>query len=153
MEPNDIRRLIGEIGEAAVARKFAATRAEDWYDPSKDGQIGELNYEVKTMRLNYKTMSFWVGQNKTKTQWDKIDSCDALIFVRIPEKESELAGMYLCIDHKNSWFKAYNNQSVAVKAYPLKRCLKVADLSREESLTLFKNSCTISEHSRFGELV
>lgn len=150
---NDVRFIMGDIGERAVARQFMATRSEDWYDSTKDGEIGELKYEVKTMRLNFKTMSFWVGQNKTRTQWAKIDSCDALIFVRIPEKETERAGMYLCINHRNSWFKAYRNDGVAVKAFPLKRCIKIADLSKEESLTLFNHSCTISEHRRFEEQV
>ena len=150
---NDSRTLIGNIGEVAVARQYAAPRAEDWYDSTKDGEIGELKYEVKTMRLNYGTMAFWVGQNKTKTQWAKIDNCEALFFVRIPEKETELAGMYLCVDHKNSWFKAYRRDGIAVKAYPLKKCIKITDLSKEESLTLFNHSCTISEHRRFGEYV
>lgn len=153
LSKNEIRFIMGDIGERAVARKYNATRAEDWYDPTKDGEIGELKYEVKTMRLNYSTMTFWVGQNKTKTQWKKINDCDALFFVRIPEKKTERAGMYLCIDHKNSWVKAYRNDGVAVKAFPLKKCIKIADLTEEESLTLFNHSCTISEYKRFEEQV
>lgn len=148
MTDTDVRSLMGEIGENHIFNLFNGTASSYKYDASKDGMIGELSVQVKTIRLNQKTEGFWLGNNFSKTLWSNLDKVDMLFFVRIPEKPDELARSYLCIDHKNCWTKSYRNDSVAVRNYPLTSCLQVGILSPEDSLFLLENSKMISYFKR-----
>ena len=145
----NICQIIGEIGEHAVHKYFKSTRSEDWYDPKKDGMIGDESYEVKTFRLNDFTNSFWVGQNKTNTMWDKVQNVDKLFFVKVPESENELATLYFCKEHKSCWFLTKTNKGLPIRAFPFTNCEEVCKLSKEHSLELLENSKTISTHKRF----
>lgn len=140
--------IMGDIGEKAVERLLKTQRAEDWYDSEKDGSIGGMTYEVKTIRLNGKTKSFWLGENKTKTMWKKVDGVDMLFFVKIPETEDEMASIYLCIDHKNCWVKQRRTDGEGVRAYPVSKCLRLFSLGKRESRTLLEHSKKISTHGR-----
>jgi hypothetical protein len=146
-QPNkkESQYIIGNTGEDGVARHYNAVRSEDWYDPTKDGHIKDLSYEVKTLRLNYHYGAFWID----KSQFKKLDNCDILFFVRIPENKNQRANIFLFMDHKNSWEKAYDKNGVGFRLYPIKRCIKIADLTEEESLTLLHHSINISKHNRF----
>lgn len=144
----DTRQFIGDIGEQVVQEFFNSNRSEDWFDSEKDGTVSGMTYEVKTFRLNFSTRGFWLGQNKSKTMWKKVDEVDMLFFIRIPEREAELASLYLCIDHRNCWTKQYRNDGTGVRCYPLNRCIKLCTLSPERSIKLYENSIKISSHER-----
>lgn len=146
---DNIRIDIGEIGEQVVQRHFNSSRSENWYDSEKDGMIGNQTYEIKTFRLNNKTKSFWVGQNKTKTQWDKIQNVDRLFFVKIPENENELAVLYECHDHRECWYLTERNDGTPIRAFPLTNCEELDKLTLEESRILYENSKKISTHKRY----
>lgn len=147
----DTRFNIGNLGEEVVKNFFInATRTSDWFDSTKDGNIGELTYEVKTMRLNIKTKKFWVGQNKTNSMWNKLDGVDLLFFVKIPESETENAILYLCIDHKNSWQMCYRNDKTPCRGYMLEKCIPLLLLDDVKSNYLLEHSKSISKHRRFS---
>ena len=143
---SDSRFIIGDIGEKAVERLLKTQRAEDWYDSEKDGTIGGKTYEVKTIRINNKTKGFWIGENYSKTMWKKVDGVKMLFFVKIPDTEDELASVYLCLDHKNCWVKAYKNSGEGVRSYPISECLRLFSLGKRESRTLLEHSNKISTY-------
>jgi hypothetical protein len=145
---SDSRYIIGNIGEKAVESAFKTRRSDDWYDDNKDGTIGGMTYEVKTFRLNNKTKGFWLGENKTRTMWKKVDNVDMLFFVMIPESETESAAIYLCIDHKNCWEKARRNNGEGVRSYPLSKCLQISTIGTRWSKTLYEHSIKISTYRR-----
>ena len=145
---SDSRYTIGNIGEEAVQRFLKANRSEDWYDSEKDGTLGDMTYEVKTFRLNGKTKGFWLGENKTKTMWKKVDNVDMLFFVMVPESADELASLYLCIDHKNCWKMTYRNDGTPCRTYPIGKCLHLFSLPKAQSKTLYQNSMNISIYKR-----
>ena len=145
---SDSRFIIGDIGEKAVERLLNTQRTDDWYDTEKDGICGDMTYEVKTFRINNKTNGFWLGENYSKTMWKKVDKVDMLYFIKIPESKNELASIYLCINHKNCWVKAYRNNGEAVRSYPISKCIHLFDLSKQESFTLLKHSEKISTYRR-----
>ncbi len=136
----DPRETIGDIGEKVVQEFFNSTRSNYKFDEEKDGTIEQFTYQVKAFRLNKVTQSFWLSNNKTKKLWENIDKVGLLFFVRNPENETDLAELYLAIDHKNSWFKAYRNDGTPCRAYPLTKCLKLYNISREYSDKLYKLS-------------
>jgi SRSO17 transposase len=147
----DTRFNIGNIGEEVVNNFFInAIRSKDWYDSKKDGCIGDMTYEVKTFRLNNKTKSFWVGQNKTQTMWNKLDNVDLLFFIKIPESKNEKSILYLSTDHKNSWKMFYKNDGTTCRGYMLNKCLPLTEISIELSNILLENSKSISNHRRFS---
>jgi len=135
---------MGNIGELAVEEHFDSQRTDDWYDSRKDGMINNMSYEVKTFRLNGKTKGFWID----KSQWKKVDGVDILIFVRVPETTDERARIYVCINHKNCWQKAYRNDGTGVRSYPLTNCIYIGTIGEERSLQLYEHSVKISKHKR-----
>ena len=149
MNKNQIKVHIGNIGEVAVQRQFNSDRSEDWYDPEKDGMIGDQTYEVKTFRLNNGTNSFWVGQNATNTQWSKIENVDRLFFIKVPEYKDELATLFECHDHRKCWFREKTNKGLPIRAFPITSCEELSKLTPEESIELYNNSKKLSKHKRF----
>jgi hypothetical protein len=145
----NIKQLIGEIGEVAVQKYFDTIRSENWYDPVKDGMMGDQTYEVKTFRLNYKTKSFWLGQNRSKSMWDKVQNVDKLFFIKVPESETELATLYFCKDHKTCWFNTQRNDGTPIRAYPLSGCEEICKLDLNQSKELLNYSKELSTHARF----
>lgn len=129
----DNKRELGELGENIIKELFPrAERAEDWYDSEKDGNIGDLRYEVKTLQLNNRDQGFWMGQNKSNTMWDKLDGVDILFWIRVPSPHDrkpiyELE-VYMSIDHKKSWNYTIRNDGVRVRNYPLTKCLKLGSI-------------------------
>jgi len=115
----DIKQNAGAIGEKIINEYFhLAKPTDDWYDSTKDGHIGELTQETKTIRLNHKTQSFWIDGS----QWQKVDGVDLLFFVRMPESENDNINVYLAIDHRNSYVTGRGQYS-NIRHYPLEKCL------------------------------
>lgn len=136
----DERETIGDVGEVAVQEFFNSERSKWKYDPQKDGMIGKLKYQVKTIRLNHKEQGFWIGQNKTKTMWGNIDKVDMLIFVRVPETEDELATIYLCINHRDCFRMTARNDGIPIRCYPLTNCVELGKVSPDRSYKIYQNS-------------
>ncbi len=148
----DIRHEIGDSGEKIVESLLSGNRTDYWFDDKKDGMIGELVYEVKTFRLNKSTNGFWLGQNKSKTMWKKVDNADLLFFIRIPigpnsslkEDPLDVCKLYLAIDHRNSWTKAYRNDGTLIRNYPLTKCLPLYTIDKNIAILLRDSSEQIS---------
>jgi hypothetical protein len=130
---------IGKIGEEAVATHFNVDRSEDWYDSEKDGMIGELTYEVKTFQLNHRYEGFLVQQS----QWQKLDGVDMLLFVRVPDKENDLAKAYLVINHKTCYHHEYVKDK-RLRCYPLTNCLYQFTIDKDKSANMLEMSKKIS---------
>ena len=132
------RRAAGAIGENLVADFFPfAHKTDDWYDRVKDGFIGNLRYEVKTLRLNKKYQGFWIAEN----QFQKLDNVDVLIIVNIPETADEQAILYLFNNHKNenSYYQfKYNAKSM--RNYKLINCIALCIINKETSKELYEHS-------------
>lgn len=140
-EEKDYRKLIGEIGEITVADHFKAVRSEDWYDAEKDGVInGAMTYEVKTFQLNHKFKGFLVEES----QWAKLDGVDMLFFVRVPDKEGDLARAYLVINHKTCYHHVYIDDK-KLRCYPLTNCLHQFNIDKEKSSSMLEMSKEISK--------
>lgn len=150
MKQLDERELIGELGEQVVQEYLNSTRSDYKYDPVKDGTFQDLIYQVKTIRLNHKTRGFWIGDNKTKTLWKNLDNVDMLFFIKVPEKEEELATLYMCPNHQKNWVKEFRNDGTGVRSYPLTKCVPLCIVSKERSKVIYENSIKISTHKRFG---
>ena len=143
----DIRRSAGEIGESAVLEFFKdAVRTHDWYDATKDGTINGMTYEVKTMRLNHVSQSFWIDQK----QWPKCDSVDLLFFVKVPEKEEDGIILYLSINHKNKKSIAYPSDGRVCRKYPLTECIPLCTIRDSRVQELLEHSKALSKHKRFA---
>jgi len=144
---NELVVDIGRIGEQIVSQLISgARRSDDWYDPEKDGMINEkLVYEVKTFRLNHMTQGFWVD----KKQWNKVDNVDVLFFVRVPEKIEDGLRVYICINHKTCWEKAYRNDGTGVRCYPLTNCIPYGTITDDRVKQVFDNSIKTSKHERY----
>lgn len=143
----DIRRSAGEIGESIVLEFFGdAVRSRDWYDDKKDGTINHLTYEVKTMRLNHVTQSFWLDAK----QWPKCDGVDLLFFVRVPESETEGIRLYLSINHKDKKSMAYPSDGRVCRKYPLTECLLLCTINDNRVQELLEHSKALSKHKRFA---
>lgn len=140
---NDIKVGIGEIGENLIQSFFESKRADNWFDSEKDGNIGSFKYEVKTIRLNESTQSFWID----KSQWEKVHNVDLLFFVRVPIGE-ERGAAYLCVDHKNNFRLINTKYGTQIRAYPLTKCLKLFNIDPEISNNLCEMSKKISSYKR-----
>jgi hypothetical protein len=148
----DERELIGEIGEQIVQEFLNSTRSSYKYDSEKDGTFLDMIYQVKTFRLNNITQGFWLGDNKEKSMWKNVDNVDMLFFIRIPEKADGLATLYLCPNHTKAWVKAFRNDGVGVRCYPLTKCVPLGIVSPERSKILYENSVKISTHKRYDDV-
>ena len=146
MNEDQIKVHIGNIGEVAVQRHHNSDRSF-WHDSKKDGMIRDRSYEVKTIRLNNGTKSFWIGQS----QWKKIENVDKLFFIKVPEFEDELAILLECNDHRKCWFNAKTNKGLPMRAFPITSCKEIAKLTPEESIQLYDNSKKISKHQRYAK--
>ena len=131
---------IGNIGEMAIEKFYGATRSDDWYDSEKDGMIGELTYELKTIQLNQREQGFWIDES----QWKKLDGVDLLFFIKVPHKETDLAVAYLCSNHKTCYNHVYNNKGNKLRNYPLTNCLRQFIMDPEQSKKIYDNSKDIS---------
>lgn len=136
---NIFRETIGDLGEVVVQEFFNSTRSVYKYDPEKDGTIKSMKYAVKTFRLNKKTTGFWLSDNKTQIMWKNVDAADMLFFIRVPESINDPAELYLAIDHRNS-YENLVNKGVPMRSYPLTKCLKLCNISKERSEILYNNS-------------
>jgi hypothetical protein len=142
----DVKRSAGEIGEGIVFEFFKdAKRTHNWYDDKKDGTINGMTYEVKTMRLNHVSQSFWID---TK-QWPKCDGVDLLFFVRVPEKEEDGITLYLSINHKNKKSMAYPSDGRVCRKYPLTECIPLCIIKDNRVQELLEHSKALSKHKRF----
>jgi len=147
MNAADTKRTSGEIGEQIVLDFFGnAVRTHDWYDDKKDGTINSLTYEVKTMRLNHVSQSFWLD----KKQWPKCDGVDLLFFVKIPEKEDDGIVLYLSINHKAPKSLAYPSDGRVCRKYPLTECITLVTITDGRVQQLLEYSKSISKHKRFA---
>lgn len=143
MQMYDVRETIGDIGEVVVQEFFNSTRSVYKYDPEKDGTINEMKYAVKTFRLNKSTQGFWLSDNKTKIMWKNVDAADMLFFIRVPETIDDPAELYLAIDHRNSFNMVRTNAGIPCRNYPLTKCLKLCNISKDRSVALYNNSSQI----------
>lgn len=145
----DHQSFIGNIGETAVCKFYNAEKSVDPYDVKKDLILEDsTTVQVKTIRENHKSSSFWIGNNKTGILWPNLDEVDKLVFVRIPESEDELAVAYLCKDHKTCWKMMNRRDGIRVRAYPLTNCEKLFTLTPEDSRAIYESSIAISVHKR-----
>ena len=128
----------GTIGENLVANFFPfAEKTADWYDRVKDGWIGNLRYEVKTLRLNKRDQGFWIAEN----QFFKLDNVDVLIFVNIPEKKNDSAIMYLFNNHKDpSSYDEFLYQERGMRNYKLTNCIALCIIDPMASKELYEHS-------------
>lgn len=140
------KRSAGEIGEHIVLQFFKdAVQTSNWFDDEKDGTINGLTYEVKTLRLNNNTQSFWIDQK----QWPKCDRVDLLFFVKIPEKENDGIVMYLSIKHKDRKPLAYPSNGSVCRKYMLTECIPLCTINDSRVQELLEYSKSISTHKRF----
>jgi len=140
----DYKKLMGDIGEEAVARFTRGTLSEDKFDSEKDGLInGHITFEVKTMRLINFKQAFWIEPS----QYQKLDCVDLLYFVRVPEKTDELARAYLY--YNTSAFNNIVHKGSRLREYPLTNCLFQFRLNSDESALLLQYSKKISTVERF----
>lgn len=146
VEPEiDYKKLMGDIGENAVARFTNGLLSENRYDHKKDGLInGHITFEVKTQRLIHMKKAFWIEPS----QWNKLDGVDLLYFVKVPEKDGEQATAYLYYD--TSVFNTIKHEGKTLREYPLTNCLFQFILGDEESSLLLKYSKEISTVPRFA---
>jgi hypothetical protein len=143
---NNIKRSAGEIGENIVLEFFkGAIRTSDWYDNKKDGTINGMTYEVKTIRLNHSTQSFWID----KSQWQKCDDVDLLFFVKIPESTEEPAKLYLSINHKDRKSTTHTSKGYICRKYPLTECIPLCMINDNRAQELLEYSAALSTHKRF----
>lgn len=141
------KRSAGEIGEQIVLEFFEdAVRSTNWFDDEKDGRINDLTYEVKTMRLNRYSHSFWLDAK----QWPKCDSVDLLFFVKVPEKETDGIVLYLSINHKAKKSIAYPSDGRVCRKYPLTECIPLCTITDSRVQELLEHSKAISTHERFA---
>lgn len=128
----------GSIGENLVAKFFPyAEKTNDWYDHIKDGRIGRMTYEAKTLRLNKKDQGFWIEQN----QFWKLDGVDILIFVNIPENQDDNAILYLFNNHKDkSSYNEFVFKGKHMRNYKLTNCIALCIIDNEASNQLFEHS-------------
>lgn len=143
MNNYDVKLNIGKIGEDLIQSFFDSDKTRDWYDNEKDGNIGKFKYEVKTIRLNESTQSFWID----KSQWTKVHNVDLLFFVRVPIGE-ENAAAYLCINHKDCFKTIDTKYGTQIRAYPLTSCLKLFNIDNDVSRNLCEMSKQISSYKR-----
>lgn len=140
----DFKKLMGDIGEEAVKSFTGGSLSENKYDPKKDGLInGHITFEVKTQRLIHKKKAFWIEPS----QWNKLDNVDLLYFVKVPEKESELASAYLYYNKK--LFDKIKLKGKDLREYPLTNCLFQFTLDMSDSALLLEYSKEISTVERF----
>jgi hypothetical protein len=136
---------MGDIGEEAVARFTRGTLSEDKFDSEKDGLInGHITFEVKTMRLINFKQAFWIEPS----QYQKLDNVDLLYFVRVPEKNDELAQAYLY--YNTSAFNNIIHKGSRLREYPLTNCLFQFRLNSDDSALLLEYSKKISTVERFA---
>lgn len=142
------REAIGEIGEDLVANHLGPaailTREFDKYHPH-DILFFAKTVQVKTFQLNRKTQSFWIGENYSKTLWNKIDSTDELYFVQVPHTASDPINIYRCLNHVNSYVMERRNDGTPVRSYQLTDC-EIVDIVHNQQLSeqLHTMSCEIS---------
>jgi len=144
MKTNDIVRVdVGDLGEQIVQSHYGSVRA-DWFNNKRDGHIGMLSYEVKTMRLNHKTNTFWIDES----QWKKVDGVDILFIVEIPEHIKDPAVLYLCVNHKTAYTNAPLGKDF-IRGYYKDACLPITETTGELAEQLYNGSVQISKHKRF----
>ena len=94
-----VKNVIGDIGEAFVqefhGQKFILS--EDKFDRVKDGVLGSMTAEIKTMTKIRKGNEYWLELD----QYDKVASVDLLFIVDIPLHASEGCKIYLCPNNMN----------------------------------------------------
>jgi hypothetical protein len=131
----------GSIGENLVANFFPyAEKTDDWFDHIKDGRIGHMKYEVKTLRLNKRDQGFWIEQN----QFWKLDGVDILIFVNIPENRDDNATLYLFNNHKDkSSYDEFVFKGKNMRNYKLTNCIALCIIDNTASNQLFEHSNTM----------
>jgi len=138
--------VAGEIGENLVANFFPfANKTDDWYDRVKDGFLGNLRYEVKTLRLNKRDQGFWIAEN----QFWKLDNVDVLIFVNIPETPEEQAILYLFNNHKDEEsYTEFEYKGKGMRNYKLTNCIALCIIDHETSLELYEHSNKMRTYKR-----
>jgi hypothetical protein len=140
---------IGSIGEDLIAEHLGPaailTREFDKYH-DHDILFFAETVAVKTFQVNRKTKGFWIGENKSKTQWVKIDNTDRLYFVQVPDNKHDSIKIYLCPDHKNAYTMEHRNDGTPVRCYPISK-LTLVDTVYDKSLSehMFNMSCNISK--------
>ena len=141
---DDIRQNAGAIGEQIINEYFhLAKPTDDWYDSTKDGHIGDLTQETKTIRLNHKTQSFWIN----RSQWKKIDGVDLLFIVKMPESQNDNIEVYLVINHRNS-YKVGDGKYSNIIQYPLATCLHLFSVFDYRVKELLDYSKELSTYKR-----
>ena len=141
----DYKKLMGDIGEKAVANFNRGVLSENKFDNEKDGLINNhITFEVKTLRLIHIAGAFWIEES----QWNKLDNVDLLYFVKVPEKDNELATAYLY--YNTSLYNITKKDGKILREYPLTNCLFQFRLGVEDSALLLQYSKAISKHERFA---
>ena len=138
----DTRSRIGNVGEEIVVEQIkGAIRTDDWWDSEKDGTIGSERYEVKTIRLNRKTQSFWQSGNLKK-----LDEVDRFYIIRVPMDTEPLSvcALYVVENHRECFNEARRNDGGKVRAYPLTSCKKLVSMDNDTAKFLRDNSSKIS---------
>lgn len=140
----DAKTLIGEIGEDIVYESFKfAQKTSDWYDAVKDGMIGpNLMYEVKTARLNYRDQGFWMAEN----QWKKLDGCDILFFVKVPEEVEEGLRLYQMTNHREN-FNVFTHKNIRYRNYWFTKCMPCDIITDERVKTVVELSKSLQTWS------
>jgi hypothetical protein len=140
----DARIFIGSSGENIVKNHFiSAVKTENWYDSKKDGKIGELSYEVKTIRLNMKSNTFWIEES----QWKKCDCVDLLFFCKLPEDVEDGVRLYLMIDHRKNFNEiVFNNKKI--RTYFYNKCLLLNIINNDTTKKMFEASRSISTYRK-----
>lgn len=145
----DTRETLGSIGEDLVAEHLGPaailTREFDKYH-DHDILFFDKTVQVKAFQLNRKTQSFWLGENYSKTMWNKIDSTDQLYFVQVPHNKTDLINIYRCPNHASSYVMEKRNDGTPVRSYPLTSCELVDTIDNQKlSEDMYNLSCSMSK--------
>ena len=127
---------MGDIGESFV-KEFHGPQfklSEDRFDRVKDGVLGSLTAEVKTMTMIEKKSEYWLEVN----QYDKVSSVDLLFIVDIPMWTETGCQIYLCPN--NSQLRIENRVKKG-------NVCKMIIIPREKlyPLTLIKNDSRVDQ--------
>ncbi len=93
------KNAIGDIGECFV-QEFHGPNfilSEDKFDRVKDGVLGSMTAEIKTLTRMRNKPEYWLELN----QYDKVSSVDLFFIVDIPIYANEGSKIYLCPNNKN----------------------------------------------------
>ena len=119
MTPNQAKLYIGKVGEDIVNEAIIFTeKTPDWFDAKKDGRIGYLTYEVKTLRINHRDQGFWMPEN----QWKKLDGVDLFFIVKVPEEVEEGLRLYQMVNHHKNYTIVHHG-SKRFRNYLFTKCM------------------------------